>query len=67
MCPAYEEIRKGYIRSKFLLNKNEISFNTLMTTQNIDDMRNLTNYLRTAFQRGENILSVNAIAIEHLP
>ena len=37
-----------------------------MNTQNIDDVRNLANYLRTAFQRRENIPNTSAIAIEHL-
>ena len=52
---------------QFLFNKNQISFNKLMNTQNIDDLRNLASYLRTAFQRREKVINTSAIAIEYLP
>ena len=38
-----------------------------MNTQNIENLRNLANYLRIAFQRRKNILNTSAIEIEHLP
>ena len=52
---------------QFLFNKNQISFNKLMNTQNIDDLMNLASYLRTAFQRREKVINTSAIAIEYLP
>ena len=54
---AYEEIRKWDISSKFILNRNQISYNKLMNTQNIDELRNLASYLRTAYQRRETLLT----------
>ena len=66
ICPAYEEIRKQYINSKFLLNRNQINFNKLMNTHEIDNLRNLARYLRIAFQRREKILNTCAVEMEHL-
>ena len=65
--PAYEEIRKQNISSKFLLNRNQINFNKLMNTHEIDNLRNLASYLRIAFQRREKILNTCAVEREHLP
>ena len=67
ICPAYEEIRKQFISSKFLLNRNQINFNKLMNTHEIDNLRNLASYLRIAFQRREKILNTCAVEMEHLP
>ena len=38
ICSAYEEIRKQYVSSRYLLNRNQISFNKLMNTQNIENL-----------------------------
>ena len=38
-----------------------------MNTHDIDNIRNLANYLRTAFQRREKNLNTCAIEMEYLP
>ena len=45
ICPAYKEIRKQLISGKLSLNRNQISFNKLTNTHNIDYLRNLANFL----------------------
>ena len=38
-----------------------------MNTPDIDNLMNLANYLRIAFQRREKILNTCAIEMKHLP
>ena len=39
MCPAYEENRKQYINSKFLVNRNQINFDKLICTQSMENLK----------------------------